>query len=209
MRSFEVSRRSSQRGKCSECPLLAVATPRPASVLPKILEPLGRELGVAHRVHDVLVSKIVLQRARVLSVVRKLVPGRVPQHVGMNWKWERGRLTESREQLPEPAALIGAARSLMNTNRPALSSRLRARNMRSSSHPESWPTPHPKCVTRSSGCPVPPPTRWSVNCGRGRIGTVVSDRRRKRRTLPWAERARRRSFERSRTPKKRRPMTFA
>ena len=54
------------------------------SILPKILEPLRRELGVAHRVHDVLVAEVVLQRARVASVVRELVAGRVPQHVRMH-----------------------------------------------------------------------------------------------------------------------------
>jgi len=31
------------------------------------------------------------------------------------------------------------------------------------------------------------PDERSVNCALDRIGTVVSDRRRKRRTLPWAE----------------------
>lgn len=41
----------------------------PPSIVPKILEPLRLELRVAHRVHDVLVAEIVLQRAGVLSVV--------------------------------------------------------------------------------------------------------------------------------------------
>ena len=49
-----------------------------SSILPEILEPLGRELGVAHRMHDVLVAELVLQGARVAAVVRKFVAGRVP-----------------------------------------------------------------------------------------------------------------------------------
>jgi hypothetical protein len=47
------------------------------SVIPEILEPLRRELGVADGVHDVLVAEIVLQGARVVpacSVCAPLLP---------------------------------------------------------------------------------------------------------------------------------------
>src|SRR5262249_18786338 len=70
------------------------------SIVPKILEPLRRELGVAHSVHDVLVSQVVLQRARVLSVVGELVARRVPQHVRVDGKRHAGFYPETCEKFP-------------------------------------------------------------------------------------------------------------
>ena len=36
-------------------------------ISPEVLEPIGRELGIAHRVLDVLVAEVVLQGKRGLS----------------------------------------------------------------------------------------------------------------------------------------------
>ncbi len=56
------------------------------SIPPEILEPLRRKLGVSHRVLDVLVPEVVLQRASIVSLVGELVATGMAQHVGMDWK---------------------------------------------------------------------------------------------------------------------------
>jgi len=47
--------------------------PAMASVLPKPLEPVGRQLRVAHGVLDVLVPQVVLEGPGVVAVVGELV----------------------------------------------------------------------------------------------------------------------------------------
>ena len=46
----------------------------PSSVPPKVLEPVGRHFGVPDRVLNVLVPEVVLQRPRVVAIVRELEP---------------------------------------------------------------------------------------------------------------------------------------
>src|SRR6516165_5287867 len=53
-------------------------------VLPEILEPIGRQRGVADGRHDRAVAEIGLDGASVITVVGELEPADVPQHVGMN-----------------------------------------------------------------------------------------------------------------------------
>src|SRR5262245_55770979 len=52
-----------------------------SSLVPKVFEPVGRQLGIAHGVLDVLVAEIVLQGSGVVPVVGKLIAARMPQHV--------------------------------------------------------------------------------------------------------------------------------
>ena len=52
----------------------AIATARVISVPPKVLEAVGRHLGVPDSMLDVLVAEVVLQRPRVVAVVRELEP---------------------------------------------------------------------------------------------------------------------------------------
>ena len=59
-----------------------------ALVFPKMLEPIGRQSGVANRGHDRAVAEIGLDGARVVAVVGELEPAGVPQHVGMNEEGE-------------------------------------------------------------------------------------------------------------------------
>jgi len=59
-----------------------------ASVLPEILEPIRRHLGISNRVHDIFVAHVVLQGSSVMPIVGKLVACGVPEHVRMNWEWE-------------------------------------------------------------------------------------------------------------------------
>src|SRR5262245_63923276 len=65
---------------------------------PEILEPSGRQLGVAHRVLDVLVPEICLQRARVVASIGQRVTGRMAEHVRMDRKGHASALTDAAEQ---------------------------------------------------------------------------------------------------------------
>jgi len=49
---------------------------------PEILEPVGRHFGVAHRVLDVLMPEVVLQGSGVVTIIGKLKPAGVSEHVG-------------------------------------------------------------------------------------------------------------------------------
>jgi hypothetical protein len=101
-------------------------------VLPKVLEPLRRQLGVSNGVLNVLVSQIVLKRARVLMVIGKLEPAGVAQHVRMDWEWHLGSLAEPAHHSPEPDGTHGCPAfaheqvaprfllSLQSTKRPKL-----------------------------------------------------------------------------------------
>jgi hypothetical protein len=42
-------------------------------VTPEAFEPVGREFRIAHRVHDVFVPEVMLNRAGVVTVVGELV----------------------------------------------------------------------------------------------------------------------------------------
>jgi hypothetical protein len=61
-------------------------------VLPKSLEPIRRQRGVAHRRGDRAVPQIMLDRSGVLTVVGQLVAAAVAQHVAVDKKPELGRL---------------------------------------------------------------------------------------------------------------------
>jgi len=63
---------------------LKAGIPATDSILPKSLEPFRTELGIAHGVRDVSMPEILLDRSRVVPFVRKLVAGRVAQHVRMD-----------------------------------------------------------------------------------------------------------------------------
>ena len=58
--------------------------------LPETLEPLGRELGVAHRVLDVAVAQLLPQGAGVRAVVDELEAADVPEHVRVDGGGEPG-----------------------------------------------------------------------------------------------------------------------
>jgi len=87
--------------------------PHVRSVLPEALEPVCRELGVSHRVLNVLVPQIVLQRARVLPVVGELEAAGVAQHVRVRTGNANGLASPIRPSvLRNPAGVIGAPRSV-------------------------------------------------------------------------------------------------
>jgi hypothetical protein len=75
-------------------PPLAAAARR---LSPKVLEPIRRKLGVAHRVLNVLVTEISLQRPRVVPRIGQCLAAAVPQHVRVNREGHLG-------PFPDPAA---------------------------------------------------------------------------------------------------------
>src|SRR5215469_17712884 len=60
------------------------------SLTPKVLKSRRRELGIAHRVLDVAVTEISLQRTGVVSPVGQCVAASMPQHVGVRLKAKLG-----------------------------------------------------------------------------------------------------------------------
>ena len=71
------------------------------SIAPEVLETGRRQLGVAHRVLDVLVAEIGLQRAGIDAVIGELETAGVAQHVRMHWEIEVSRDTEPGDHLAE------------------------------------------------------------------------------------------------------------
>ena len=61
-----------------------------------ILEPLGAQLRIPHRVLDRPVPEPELQRPSVLTSIGVVVPARVPQHVHVHWEVETRFLTRAR-----------------------------------------------------------------------------------------------------------------
>jgi hypothetical protein len=59
---------------------------------PEVLEPIRRQLGVAHRMLDVLVAEPSLQRPRVVTGVCQCIPAGVAQHVREDRKGHTGTL---------------------------------------------------------------------------------------------------------------------
>ena len=93
------------------------------SILPEALQSIRGKLGVTHRVLDVLVSGVVLQRARVMAVVSEFVAANATQNVRETKARSVRRRAGGRDFLsahvdvsiptgkcPKLAALCGAAR---------------------------------------------------------------------------------------------------
>src|SRR5262249_39782658 len=81
------------------------------SAPPKVLEPVGRHVGVPDRVLDVLVPEVVLQGARVVAIVGELEPAGMGQHVRVDREWHLGGYADALDEAVEtdgadwPAAL--------------------------------------------------------------------------------------------------------
>src|SRR6516162_8055173 len=77
----------------------------PSSVPPKILEPVGRHVGVPDRVLDVLVPEVVLQGPRVVAIIGQFEATGMAKHVRVDREWHLGSLTEA---LDKPVETDGA-----------------------------------------------------------------------------------------------------
>src|SRR5262245_17985999 len=85
-----------------DLPCGAIDPAPPSSVPPKILESVGRHFGVSNGVLDVLVPEVVLQGARVVTIVGQLEPAGMAQHVGVDREWHLGDLAEALDEPMEP-----------------------------------------------------------------------------------------------------------
>ena len=72
-----------------------------AYVPPKVLEPVGRYVGVPDRVLDVLVPEVVLQRTCVVAVVGELEPTGMAQHVWVDRERHLGSLADALDETVE------------------------------------------------------------------------------------------------------------
>ncbi len=66
-------------------------------ILPKSLEPLRTELGIAHCVRDIPMPEVLLDRARVVPFVGELVAGGVPEHMRMDREGQFRELAGARD----------------------------------------------------------------------------------------------------------------
>jgi hypothetical protein len=58
----------------------------PGLLSPEVLEPARRQLGVSHRVLDIAVAEVGLQRSRIVALVGQCKTTGVAQHVRMSRK---------------------------------------------------------------------------------------------------------------------------
>ena len=71
-------------------------------ISPKVLEPSRRQFSVPDRVADIAVAQVVLDRARVVTLVGKSIAATVPQHVCMHWKRHSRLLARALYQPTKP-----------------------------------------------------------------------------------------------------------
>ena len=86
-------------GTCQKFMLIHSINLANPSIVPEALEPGRRQLGVAHRMLDVAMPELGLQRTGIDALVRQLVAAGVPKHVGVDRKTEPGCDAEPRDQL--------------------------------------------------------------------------------------------------------------
>ena len=89
---------------------------RGRSIPPEILEAARRRLGVAHRVLDVAVPEVRLQRAGIDAVIGQLEAAGVAQHVRMHFDAQSRCNAKPRHHLRKPAGVNGAPRSDVKIN---------------------------------------------------------------------------------------------
>jgi hypothetical protein len=78
----------------------------PPSVLPEILEPIGRHFGISNRVHDIFVAHVVLECSGIVPVVGKLEAGGVAKHVRVD---HDGRYTRLRRRVGMVSRISGSS----------------------------------------------------------------------------------------------------
>src|SRR5262249_3743317 len=131
-----------------------------ASVFPPALEPGRCQLGVAHRVLDVFVPEVCLQRPRIPPCVRLLVSAGVPQHVRVCLDFEPSGSQARLMSFWKLLTVIGEPRSDTNRNgdRPS-ASRCRRRSARSSRPVSGWVDGDP-CFARVTASVAPAKSTW-------------------------------------------------
>jgi len=84
-----------------DLPCGAVDPAPPSSVPPKVLESVGRHVGVPDGVLNVLVPKVMLQGPRVVTIIGQLEPARMAKHVRVDGEWQLGGLPEALDEAME------------------------------------------------------------------------------------------------------------
>src|SRR5262245_16092851 len=68
-------------------------------ILPEIFEPVGRHGGVAHRMLNILMSQLILDRSGIMPLRREVIAARMTELVGMGHKGQCSHLACSRHNL--------------------------------------------------------------------------------------------------------------
>src|SRR5262249_38622565 len=79
------------------------------SILPKPIEAVGAKLGISHRVRDVTVAEVLLQRAGVDAIVGELEAAAMAQHVRMSRERKSGQFSSPADHFEEPGPCHWAA----------------------------------------------------------------------------------------------------
>ena len=87
-----------------------------APSFPEIVEAGGAQFAVAHRVLDVAVPEVRLQRAGIVAVVGELVTAGMAEHVRMGFEGRPASAPARSTSLAKPAVENGPFRSVMDTN---------------------------------------------------------------------------------------------
>lgn len=53
---------------------------------PEIFKTMCRRPRIAHRMRDIAVSEIILNQARIVTLIRQIIAGRMPQHMRINFE---------------------------------------------------------------------------------------------------------------------------
>ncbi len=84
-------------------------------VAPEVFEAVGRQLRVSHRVLDVPVAEVVLNRPGVMPLVGELEAAGVAQHMRVDWKAELRLVAGSGDDLPDGGSVMAPRRSVVKT----------------------------------------------------------------------------------------------
>jgi hypothetical protein len=79
------------------------------SVAPKPLEPVGRQVCIPYRMSDILVTKVMLERPRIVPLVGQLVAAGVPEHVRVHREGQIGLQSCTGDKLADVARRHWAA----------------------------------------------------------------------------------------------------
>ena len=126
----------------------------PLSAPPKALEAIGRQLGIAHRVLNVLVAEPGLQRPRVVAGIGQRIAAAMAQHVRMDRKRHLGASAVRPNSAWKAFGVIGPSRSVMKTCDDGPCSRCRRRRARISSPCIGWTLGDPFLALRTCSRPV-------------------------------------------------------
>src|SRR5262245_8004769 len=103
----------SSRFAAGGCPARIIKRTRPlaglGSILSEPIEAVGAQLGISHRMRNVAVAEVVLQRAGVDAIVGELEAAAMAQHVRMSRERKSGQFSSPADHFEEPGPRHRAA----------------------------------------------------------------------------------------------------